>query len=138
MAAAASIAPEIVARQLMSVDALRLPGLVGAGGFAAEQVHAMRDRFEVTRIAARAIAAQVVDLSAIRQWADKQLVGAAVRLDATARQIGIAVASSPVAVAWIGPAVVRAIGARREMALEHGWSAHAAIYCRWAPDSTRA
>lgn len=127
----APIGVEVRAGQLMPVHAVGLLRLQGGWGFPSQQVHAMRDRLQMPGVAARTVPAEVVDLVPVGDWSDQQLVGGAVRLDASSVERGIPVPRSRVAVARIRPAPIWFRDRGRDVPRQQSL-AHAPIYCRRA------
>lgn len=71
-------------RERMSMLAMRFLGVLSRKRFAAQQVLAARNWFQMTRVKARSVAAQVVNLQPVWDWAAQHLVHQTVRLNTLA------------------------------------------------------
>lgn len=129
-----TIAPQIVTAQRVSVHALRLSRLASPRTIATEQVDARRYRFHVSRVAARPVPAEMINLKTIRDGTNEQPISGGVRFDSDSVERGVAVSCSLVAVAWVRPAVVRSVGARGKVTFQNGLSAHGPIYNHAPPN----
>ena len=141
VATATPINPKVIAAERVSVDAVRLTGLMGGWRSAAPDVDSFRYRLQMRRITARSIPAQVVQYAAIRNLADKHLIDCSVRCDALALPIAITVTRSGIAVARIRPAFTGPILHGSDEAFNQSRfvrCAHSAIYNRRAHNATHA
>lgn len=122
----------VLGRELVSVLAVRLPGVFGGEAHTAQKVLALRHRLQMPRVAAAPVPAEVVDLEPLGNRTDQQLPRESVR-------VSEAVLSEPRRAAvparrrqWVVPAIIRncrraASQPRREVEL-HSVRRHAAIY----------
>lgn len=132
MPSSSPVNPKITTPQRVAMDAIPLSRLMGRRRLTTEQVDPMRHYLQVPRVAARAVAAKVIDLTILGNSTDENLVGGAMGFDAAAVVGRIAVSSAGVAVTGIGPAGL-------EIAATNGCGqvpgedrlAHSEIYERW-------
>ena len=87
---------EVRGCKLMSIGAVRLPSVVGDEILTSKRVRLVAHRLKMGRIHTRAIAAEVVNLEAVRDLADESLKDEAVRQ-------AISGPSIPLSVALAGP-----------------------------------
>ncbi len=132
MSPSSPVNPEVAAPQRMAMDAISLSRLMGHGRLTTQQIDPMRHYFQVPRVAARAVAAKMIDLTTLGNSTDENLVGGTMGFDAAAVVGRVAVSSAGITVAGIGPAglkIAAADGCGQVSSEDR--LAHTAIYEHW-------
>ena len=123
---------EVRASQRVAVDAMSLSRLTANDAISSSQVLTDCNRLQVPRIAARAVAAQMIEVPVARNWAAEHQVRSAMRFYPHATPVGVAVTCQLVAVTRIGPALVAPVEHRSDVRGNLGLTArrHFPIYIR--------